>query len=102
MGDRCGATGVGSMMCSEIRFFRMGTVSFRSIIWRPCRHHKYYQCAPPSIAQGGKISYAVANRAYSGRIMGSYHSGSSEDGWALSLSVARRFAEESYVDGTHL
>ena len=50
--------------------------------------------------QGGKVSYAVANRAYTGRIMGSYHTGLSEAGWALSVSVARRFAEESFVDGS--
>ena len=50
--------------------------------------------------QGGKISYAVSNRAYSGRIMASYHTGLSEEGWALSLSLARRYAEESYFDGT--
>ncbi|GAB2761436.1 carboxypeptidase-like regulatory domain-containing protein [Actinomadura fibrosa] len=50
--------------------------------------------------EGGKISYAVANRAYTGRIMGSYHSGISEDGWAYSVSLARRFATESYIEGT--
>ncbi|MGB7841592.1 MAG: TonB-dependent receptor, partial [Salinimicrobium sp.] len=50
--------------------------------------------------QGGKFSYAVANRAYSGRLMGSYHTGLSEDGWAFSVSLARRYAEESYYDGT--
>ena len=51
-------------------------------------------------AQGGKFSYAVANRSYTGRIMGSYHSGLTESGWAYSISLARRFAEESFIDGT--
>ncbi len=49
---------------------------------------------------GGKFSYAVANRSYSGRAMGSYHSGLLASGWAYSFSVARRFAEESFVEGT--
>ncbi|MGB7786901.1 MAG: TonB-dependent receptor, partial [Salinimicrobium sp.] len=50
--------------------------------------------------QGGKVSYAVSNRAYSGRLMGSYHTGLSEEGWAMSVSLARRYSEESYVEGT--
>ncbi|SDK84883.1 CarboxypepD_reg-like domain-containing protein [Salinimicrobium catena] len=51
-------------------------------------------------APGGKISLAAANRAYSGRLMGSYHTGMNEAGWAFSVSVARRFAEESYIEGS--
>lgn len=51
-------------------------------------------------ANGGKVSYAVANRSYSGRAMGSYHSGLLPSGWAYSVSIARRFAEESYIEGT--
>lgn len=51
-------------------------------------------------SQGGKISYAVANRAYTGRLMASYHTGLSEKGWAFSIAVARRYAEESFVEGS--
>ena len=50
--------------------------------------------------KGGKVSYAVSNRAYSGRIMGSYSSGLNQNGWAYTFSVARRFAEESFREGT--
>lgn len=50
--------------------------------------------------EGGKISYATSNRSYSGRIMASYSTGLSQAGWAFSMSVARRFASESFVDGT--
>ena len=53
-----------------------------------------------SYTQGGKISYAVSNRSYSGRIMGSYHSGLDFRGWAYSVSVSRRFAEEGFVEGS--
>ncbi len=49
---------------------------------------------------GGKFSLAGANRAYSGRLMGSYHTGMNEAGWAFSVSLARRFAEESYIEGS--
>lgn len=50
--------------------------------------------------KGGKVSYAVSNRAYSGRIMGSYSSGLNQNNWAYTFSVSRRFAEESFRDGT--
>ncbi len=49
---------------------------------------------------GGRVSIAAANRAYSGRLMGSYHTGLNEAGWAFSVSLARRFAEESYIEGS--
>lgn len=49
---------------------------------------------------GGKISLAMANRSYSGRLMASYHTGLNSQGWAFSFSAARRFSEESYVEGS--
>ena len=49
---------------------------------------------------GGKFSYAAANRSYSGRAMASYHSGLLPSGWAYSLSMSRRFGNEGYVEGT--
>ena len=51
-------------------------------------------------AKSTKISYAAANRSYSGRVMGSYSSGEKQGGWWYSLGLARRFAKESFVDGT--
>lgn len=50
--------------------------------------------------EGGRISYALANRSYNGRIMGSYNSGLNKEGWAYSVLLSRRFADEGYVDGT--
>ncbi|WP_245583390.1 carboxypeptidase-like regulatory domain-containing protein [Salinimicrobium terrae] len=50
---------------------------------------------------GGKFSYAVANRSYSGRAMGSYHSGLLPSGWAYSLSLSRRFAQQRFVEGSY-
>jgi len=50
--------------------------------------------------QGGRLSYATANRTYTGRIMATYNSGEIGNGWAYSLSLSRRFATEAYIDGT--
>lgn len=50
--------------------------------------------------EGGRVSYAAANRSYQGRVMGSYNSGLSKDGWAYSILASRRFGEEGYIDGT--
>lgn len=51
-------------------------------------------------AGGGRISYALANRSYTGRLMGNYNSGEISGGWAYSISISRRFAEEGYIEGT--
>ncbi len=50
--------------------------------------------------QGGRVSYAMANRSYEGRVMATYNSGLTGNGWAYSVSAARRFGEEGYIDGT--
>lgn len=50
--------------------------------------------------QGGRISYASSNRSYRGRIMGTYNSGLLQNGWAYSFSIARRFGDEGYQEGT--
>jgi len=49
---------------------------------------------------GGQISIASANRSYQARIMATYHSGLSRSGWAYSISAAKRYGEEGFVDGT--
>lgn len=50
--------------------------------------------------KGGRVSYAAANRSYEGRIMGSYHTGLNENGWAFSILASRRFGDQGYIDGT--
>lgn len=50
--------------------------------------------------RGGRISYASSNRSYRGRIMGSYHSGLTKEGWAYSLLLSRRYGAEGYQEGT--
>lgn len=53
-----------------------------------------------SYRKGGRISYAAANRTYTGRIMGSYSSGLLNNGWSYSVLLSRRFGDEGYVEGT--
>ncbi len=50
--------------------------------------------------KGGRVSYSVANRSYTGRIMGSYSSGMMQNGWAYSFLASRRFGDEGFIDGT--
>ncbi|MEM7187627.1 MAG: carboxypeptidase-like regulatory domain-containing protein [Bacteroidota bacterium] len=55
---------------------------------------------PSGYRPGGRINLAAANRTYQGRVMGSFHSGPQRNGWAFSLSMARRFGDRGFVDGT--
>ena len=50
--------------------------------------------------KGARVSIAGSNRSYSGRIMATYASGEEENGWFYAFSIARRYAEEGYMDGT--
>ena len=50
--------------------------------------------------RGGRISYAYANRTYTGRAMASYTSGVTQSNWAYSVLASRRFGQQGYVDGT--
>ncbi|WP_128755205.1 carboxypeptidase-like regulatory domain-containing protein [Aquimarina sediminis] len=50
--------------------------------------------------KGGKLSYATSNRSYRGRVMATYNSGTTTKGWAFSLSLSRRYANEGFVEGT--
>ena len=50
--------------------------------------------------KGGRISFASGNRSYRGRVMGSYNSGLQSNGWAYSVLLSRRFADEGYNDGS--
>ncbi len=50
--------------------------------------------------KGGSISYASANRSYTGRVMASYASGLQANGWSYAFLASRRFGDEGFVDGT--
>lgn len=48
----------------------------------------------------GRISYSAGNKTYRGYTTASYHSGLQKSGWAYSVLIGRRFANEGYIDGT--
>ncbi|WP_378186090.1 carboxypeptidase-like regulatory domain-containing protein [Aquimarina sp. W85] len=50
--------------------------------------------------KGGRVSYAFANRSYTGRVMGSYHSGVLKNGWAYAVLLSKRFGDEGLIEGT--
>ncbi len=45
-------------------------------------------------------TYSFANGAYSHRLMLTYNTGVLEKGWAVSMSLNKRWAQEGYYDGT--
>ncbi|MEM1216953.1 MAG: hypothetical protein AAGJ82_14760, partial [Bacteroidota bacterium] len=47
-----------------------------------------------------RISYALSNRSYRQRVMASYSTGMMANGWAVSASASRRWAQEGYIEGT--
>ncbi len=50
--------------------------------------------------EGGRINYASSNRSYSHRLMAMYASGLMENGWAITASGSKRYADEGFTDGT--
>ncbi|SEC29611.1 TonB-dependent Receptor Plug Domain [Tenacibaculum sp. MAR_2009_124] len=51
-------------------------------------------------SKGIRISYASSNRSYVHRVIGTYTSGLSKNGWAFAISGGRRAGNEGYVNGT--
>lgn len=47
-----------------------------------------------------RLSYALTNRSYRNRIMGTWSTGMLPSGWAFSFSGSRRWAQEGFIDGT--
>lgn len=50
--------------------------------------------------KGGQVAYAATNSNYDGRVMGTYNTGLLDNGWAFSISAARRYAQEGYMEGS--
>lgn len=49
---------------------------------------------------GWKGSYSLSNGAYKNRLMLTYGTGLLDNGWAMSASISRRWAQEGYIEGT--
>ena len=47
-----------------------------------------------------RVSYAASNRSYRNRVMGVVSTGLMKNGWAVTLSGSRRWADEGYKPGT--
>ena len=47
-----------------------------------------------------RLSASVSNRSYQYRLMGTYSTGMMSNGWAISASASRRWADEGYIEGT--
>jgi hypothetical protein len=50
--------------------------------------------------KGGRLTYSSSNRSYTNRLMASYASGLTTDGWAYALTIGRRWGNEGYQDAT--
>lgn len=53
-----------------------------------------------SYRKTANLSYAASNRSYNNRIMFLYATGLQDNGWSVTLSGSRRWAQEGYVPGT--
>lgn len=49
---------------------------------------------------GGRVTYSSSNRSYTNRLMATYATGIINDGWAFTFSLARRWGNEGFQDGT--
>ncbi len=49
---------------------------------------------------GTSVSYSMANKSYSNRVMLSHSTGMMENGWAFTISGSSRWAQEGYVRGS--
>ncbi|PCJ77853.1 MAG: hypothetical protein COA57_16495 [Flavobacteriales bacterium] len=54
-----------------------------------------------SLRKGTRFSYAITNRTYRNRIMLTHSTGMMSNGWAASVSLSSRWANEGYIQGTH-
>jgi len=53
-----------------------------------------------SYSRGGKVGIACTNRNYTLRTAATYSTGLMENGWAITGSLAYRWAEEGFIEGT--
>lgn len=60
----------------------------------------YIDTRPSLMRKGLRLSSSFSNRTYTGRLMGTYVSGSAQDKLSFALSASRRWAGEGYIQGT--
>jgi len=55
---------------------------------------------PSGLRPGARLSSSFSNRTYSGRLMATYTSNTSQNGLAYAISGSRRWAKQGYINGT--
>ncbi len=60
----------------------------------------FFDATAASQRRQTRVTYSAANRQYRNRIMVTHNTGMLKNGWALSVSGSRRWADEGYVKGT--
>lgn len=61
----------------------------------------YYGTRASSYRKGTSLTYSATNRSYNNRLMFTHSTGLSKNGWALTLSGSRRWAENGKIEGTY-
>jgi len=54
-----------------------------------------------SVAKGSRVSYALTNRSYNHRTMVTHGTGMMDNGFAMAISLSKRWSEEGYIEGTY-
>jgi len=60
----------------------------------------YFDATAASQRAQTRVTYSASNRQYRNRLMLTHSSGMKANGWAYSISLSKRWAEEGYVPGT--
>ncbi len=60
-----------------------------------------YNIKASDIRKTKRVSYALTNRNYTHRLMGSYATGMMKNGWALAALASVRYASEGHFEGTY-
>ena len=55
---------------------------------------------PSKFGKGTNITYSLTNRTYRQRVIFTYSTGVMDNGWALTVSGSRRWANDGYIPGT--
>ncbi|MDO5656202.1 MAG: carboxypeptidase-like regulatory domain-containing protein [Flavobacteriaceae bacterium] len=60
----------------------------------------YIDTRPSTLRTGTSFSYSLTNRSYRQRLMLTHNTGMTKNGWGLTVSGSRRWAEEGRIEGT--
>ncbi|MCK5824684.1 MAG: TonB-dependent receptor [Ichthyobacteriaceae bacterium] len=55
---------------------------------------------PSNMKKSVKASYSLSNQTYNNRVMATYSTGKTSNGWSFSGSMSKRWGDEGYINGT--